>query len=31
MIVEILEYLDILQVWKTFGSPEQKAIAKASM
>ena len=30
MIVEILEYLDILQVWKTFGSPEQKAIAKAS-
>jgi uncharacterized protein len=30
MIVEILEYLDILQVWKTFGSPEQRAIAKAS-
>jgi len=30
LIVEILEYLDILQVWKTFGSPEQKAIAKAS-
>ena len=30
MIVEILEYLDILQVWKTFGSPEQKAIAEAS-
>jgi uncharacterized protein len=30
MIVEILEYLDILQVWKTFGSPEQKAIAEAT-
>jgi ketosteroid isomerase-like protein len=29
-IVEILEYLDILAVWKTFGSPEQKAIAKAA-
>jgi ketosteroid isomerase-like protein len=30
MIVEILEYIDILQVWKTFGTPEQKAIAIAS-
>jgi ketosteroid isomerase-like protein len=29
-IVEILEYLDILQVWKTFGTPDQKAIAKAA-
>jgi uncharacterized protein len=29
-IVEILEYLDILQVWKTFGTPEQKAIATAA-
>jgi ketosteroid isomerase-like protein len=29
-IVEILEYIDILQVWKAFGTPEQKAIAKAS-
>ena len=29
-IVEILEYIDILAVWKTFGTPEQKAIAKAA-
>jgi uncharacterized protein len=29
-IVEILEYLDILQVWKTFGTPEQKAMAEAA-
>jgi ketosteroid isomerase-like protein len=29
-IVEILEYLDILAVWKTFGTPEQKAMAKAA-
>jgi uncharacterized protein len=28
-IVEILEYLDILQVWKTIGTPEQKAMATA--
>jgi ketosteroid isomerase-like protein len=30
MIIEILEYIDILEVWKTFGTPEQKAIAKAA-
>jgi uncharacterized protein len=29
-ILEILEYIDILAVWKTFGTPEQKAIARAS-
>jgi uncharacterized protein len=29
-IVEILEYLDILAVWKAFGTPDQKAIAKAA-
>lgn len=29
-IIEILEYIDILEVWKTFGTPEQKAMAKAS-
>jgi ketosteroid isomerase-like protein len=29
-IVEVLEYIDILAVWKTFGTAEQKAIAKAS-
>jgi ketosteroid isomerase-like protein len=29
-ILEILEYIDILAVWKTFGTPEQKAIATAS-
>ena len=29
-IVEILEYLDILAVWKTFGTPDQKAIAEAA-
>jgi len=29
-IVEILEYIDILQVWKAFGTPEQKALAKTS-
>jgi uncharacterized protein len=30
MIIEVLEYIDILQVWKTFGTPEQKAIAISS-
>jgi uncharacterized protein len=29
-IVAILEYIDILAVWKTFGTPEQKAIATAA-
>lgn len=29
-IVEILEYIDILEVWKTFGTPEQKALAVAA-
>jgi ketosteroid isomerase-like protein len=29
-VVEILEYIDILAVWKAFGSPDQKAIAKAA-
>ena len=29
-ILEILEYIDILAVWKTFGTPDQKAIAKAA-
>jgi uncharacterized protein len=29
-VVEVLEYVDILAVWKTFGTPEQKAIAKAA-
>ena len=29
-IVEVLEYVDILAVWKTFGTPDQKAIAEAS-
>jgi ketosteroid isomerase-like protein len=29
-IVEILEYIDILAVWKTFGTPEQKTVAKAA-
>jgi uncharacterized protein len=29
-IVEILEYLDILAVWKAFGTDEQKAIASAA-
>lgn len=29
-IVEILEYIDILAVWKAFGTPDQKAIAKAA-
>jgi ketosteroid isomerase-like protein len=29
-IVEILEYLDILQVWKAFGTEEQKSLAKTS-
>jgi ketosteroid isomerase-like protein len=29
-VVEILEYIDILQVWKAFGTPEQKAMAIAS-
>jgi ketosteroid isomerase-like protein len=30
-IVEILEYIDILEVWKTFGTPEQKAMAIAAI
>jgi hypothetical protein len=30
LIIEILEYIDILQVWKTFGTPEQKAMAIAA-
>jgi uncharacterized protein len=29
-IVEILEYIDILEVWKAFGTPEQQAMAKAA-
>lgn len=29
-IVEILEYIDILAVWKAFGTPEQKAIGRAA-
>jgi ketosteroid isomerase-like protein len=29
-IVEILEYLDILAVWKAFGTPEQVVMAKAA-
>jgi ketosteroid isomerase-like protein len=29
-IVEILEYLDVLAVWKAFGTPEQQAMAYAS-
>jgi hypothetical protein len=29
-IAEVLEYIDILEVWKTFGTPEQKAMAKAA-
>ena len=29
-IVEVLEYVDILAVWKAFGTPDQKAMAKAS-
>jgi ketosteroid isomerase-like protein len=29
-MVEILEYLDILAVWKAFGTPEQRAVAKAA-
>jgi ketosteroid isomerase-like protein len=29
-IVEILEYIDILEVWKAFGTPEQKVMAIAS-
>ena len=29
-IVEILEYIDILAVWKAFGTPERKAIARAA-
>jgi hypothetical protein len=29
-IVEILEYLDIVEVWKAFGPTDQKAIAKAT-
>jgi uncharacterized protein len=30
LIIEILEYIDILEVWKTFGTPEQKAMAIAA-
>jgi ketosteroid isomerase-like protein len=29
-IVEILEYLDILAVWKAFGTPDQRGMAKAA-
>jgi ketosteroid isomerase-like protein len=29
-IVEVREYIDILSVWEAFGTPEQKAIAKAA-
>lgn len=29
-IVEILEYLDILQVWKAFGTSDQKTVAKGT-
>jgi hypothetical protein len=29
-IVEILEYHDIVEVWKPFGPTDQKAIAKAA-
>jgi uncharacterized protein len=29
-VVEVLEYVDILAVWKAFGTPEQKAIAEAA-
>jgi uncharacterized protein len=29
-IIEVLEYVDILAVWKAFGTPEQKAMAKAA-
>jgi ketosteroid isomerase-like protein len=29
-IVEVLEFCDILAVWKAFGTPDQKAIAKAA-
>src|SRR5450432_4620453 len=29
-VVEVLEYVDILAVWKAFGTPDQKAIAKAA-
>jgi ketosteroid isomerase-like protein len=29
-IVEVLEYVDILAVWKAFGTPDQKAIAKSA-
>jgi ketosteroid isomerase-like protein len=29
-IVQVLEYLDGLAVWKSFGTPEQKAIARAA-
>jgi uncharacterized protein len=29
-IVEVLEYLDNLAVWKAFGTPDQKAIAQAA-
>jgi ketosteroid isomerase-like protein len=29
-IVEVLEYMDVLAVWKAFGTPDQKAIAKAA-
>jgi uncharacterized protein len=29
-IVEVLEYVDILAVWKAFGTPDQMAMAKAA-
>jgi hypothetical protein len=29
-IVEVLEYLDTLAVWKAFGTPDQKVVAKAA-
>jgi ketosteroid isomerase-like protein len=29
-VVEVLEYCDILAVWKAFGTPDQKAVAKAA-
>ena len=29
-VVEVLEFVDILAVWKAFGTPDQKAIAKAA-
>jgi ketosteroid isomerase-like protein len=29
-VVQVLEYCDILAVWKAFGTADQKAIAKAA-